>query len=49
MERHFEHPRVTEIRFRGATRTTRPIIPSQRAIVEASLLRCPERCLRRAA
>ena len=44
MERRFEFPHVVEISPDGAFRTTRPAAPqpSQRALVESSLLRRPE-------
>ena len=45
MERRFEIPHVVEIGPDGAFRTERPSGPdaSQRSLVEASLLRRPER------
>jgi hypothetical protein len=45
MERRFEIPQVVEIGPDGAFRTVRPASPrsSQRSLVEASLLRRPER------
>lgn len=48
MKRQFEMPHVVEIGPIGG-RTVRPTVPrpSQRSLVEASLLRCPE--LRRGA
>ena len=44
MERRFEVPHVVEISPDWAFRTTRPAAPqpSQRALVESSLLRPPE-------
>ena len=45
MNHHFQSPRVVEIGPNGVFRTERPAVgkPSQRTLVEASLLRCPQR------
>jgi hypothetical protein len=45
MNHRFQTPRVVEIGPDGAFRTERPAAgkPSQRSLVEASLLRSPER------
>jgi hypothetical protein len=43
MERNFEYPRVVQVRPHGQLRMARPVIRSQRGLVEASLLMCPQR------
>jgi hypothetical protein len=43
MERNFQYPQVVQVRPHGDVRLVRPAIRSQRLLVEASLLVCPER------
>jgi hypothetical protein len=43
MERNFEYPRVVQVRPHGEHRMVRPVIESQRSLVEASLRMCPDR------